>query len=80
MKTCRHVDLGVDPLERLAVLLEVQQLLLDAPEGSAPLACPSALPVLLQRVRHVLQVNGIMNHYKLMQPWRCSRHMFGYRL
>ena len=48
-------DLGVDKLERLAVLLEVQKLLLDAPEGCPPPARASTLPVLLQRVRHILR-------------------------
>lgn len=49
-------DLGVDKLQRPAVLLEIQQLLLDAPEGGSPLARASALPVLLQRLRHILQL------------------------
>ena len=47
--------LRVDELEGAAVGLQVEQLLLDAAEGAAPPARPPPLPVLLQRVRHILR-------------------------
>ena len=48
------VYLWVDQLQGLAVILQIYQLLLDAPEGSPPLARPLALAVLLQCVCNIL--------------------------
>lgn len=54
MRHTHDAYLGVHQLYSLAILLQVQQLLLDAPECCPPFARPPALPVLFQCVCNIL--------------------------